>query len=239
MRWFLLAALVSCSPVGGDFVSDSASDVAAASPDSVVDAAVDAVVDAVPRTRMVAVCIGDSITAGTYLVGGYRTALWTRAVGDGVALTLVGANSGGPAALGEPRHEGVASMYVQNFARVVLPHVSGWSAVPEVAIIHGGTVNVSSVDPGVHSTDATLLQPLVEGLRAAVPGIKIVAVTVSVPSLQADSDAWNASLRTWAAGTSVQVVESHLAAADLLDAVHPNAIGNAKLGAAMWKAVAP
>src|SRR5262245_23348621 len=50
--------------------------------------------------------LGDSITDGFNVPGGYRVNLWQRFVSGGRVVDLVGSGFNGPAALGDHDHEG-------------------------------------------------------------------------------------------------------------------------------------
>jgi hypothetical protein len=50
--------------------------------------------------------LGDSITEGTQVPGGYRIGLWQRLTAGGYRVDLVGSQFNGPAALGDHDHEG-------------------------------------------------------------------------------------------------------------------------------------
>src|SRR5262245_10565633 len=50
--------------------------------------------------------LGDSITDGFNVPGGYRIGLWQRLAGGGYTVDLVGSGSGGPPELGDHDHEG-------------------------------------------------------------------------------------------------------------------------------------
>src|SRR5690606_20101241 len=50
--------------------------------------------------------LGDSITDGLTVPGGYRIDLWQKLVADGYTIDFVGSQSNGPASLGDRDHEG-------------------------------------------------------------------------------------------------------------------------------------
>jgi hypothetical protein len=50
--------------------------------------------------------LGDSITEGTQVPGGYRIGLWQRTAAAGYRVDLVGSQFNGPTALGDHDHEG-------------------------------------------------------------------------------------------------------------------------------------
>src|SRR3954463_9160069 len=50
--------------------------------------------------------LGDSITEGTQVPGGYRIGLWQRLSGAGYRIDFTGTQLNGPAALGDHDHEG-------------------------------------------------------------------------------------------------------------------------------------
>jgi hypothetical protein len=50
--------------------------------------------------------LGDSITEGTQVPGGYRIGLWQRLNTNGYRVDLVGSQFNGPTSLGDHDHEG-------------------------------------------------------------------------------------------------------------------------------------
>src|SRR6185503_13517942 len=50
--------------------------------------------------------LGDSITEGTQVPGGYRIGLWQRFVSGGFRVDFVGSQFNGPSSLGDHDHEG-------------------------------------------------------------------------------------------------------------------------------------
>src|SRR4051794_10274205 len=50
--------------------------------------------------------LGDSITEGTQVPGGYRIGLWQRVLAGGYRVDFVGSQFNGPARLGDPDPEG-------------------------------------------------------------------------------------------------------------------------------------
>ncbi|MFB9413576.1 hypothetical protein ACFFSQ_36150, partial [Dactylosporangium matsuzakiense] len=50
--------------------------------------------------------LGDSITEGTQVPGGYRIGLWQRLAAGGYRVDFVGSQYNGPSSLGDHDHEG-------------------------------------------------------------------------------------------------------------------------------------
>src|SRR5688572_3230414 len=69
-----------------------------------LSAAVPATAESNGGTRVMP--LGDSITEGTQVPGGYRIGLWQRFGGGNYRVDLVGSQFNGPASLGDHDHEG-------------------------------------------------------------------------------------------------------------------------------------
>ncbi len=63
--------------------------------------------------------LGDSITDGFNVQGGYRIGLWQRLANAGVATDFVGSGANGPASLGDHDHEGHSGWRIDDLDRNV------------------------------------------------------------------------------------------------------------------------
>jgi hypothetical protein len=82
--------------------------------------------------------LGDSITEGTQVPGGYRIGLWQRTAAAGYRVDLVGSQFNGPTALGDHDHEGHPGWRIDQ----IDANISGWlrSTSPRSVLdCHGGT----------------------------------------------------------------------------------------------------
>src|SRR5688572_17581059 len=68
--------------------------------------------------------LGDSITEGTQVPGGYRVGLWQRLSGAGYRVDFVGTQFNGPAALGDHDHQGHPGWRIDQ----IDANITGWLA---------------------------------------------------------------------------------------------------------------
>src|SRR3982751_6728643 len=66
--------------------------------------------------------LGDSITEGTQVPGGYRIGLWQRVSGAGYRVDFVGSQFNGPSTLGDHDHEGHPGWRIDQ----IDANISGW-----------------------------------------------------------------------------------------------------------------
>ncbi|HKT03158.1 MAG TPA: cellulose binding domain-containing protein [Rugosimonospora sp.] len=183
--------------------------------------------------------LGDSITDGLTVPGGYRIGLWQRFTAGRFVVDFVGSLSNGPASLGDHDHEGHSGWRIDQ----IDANIVGWlrTTTPHTVLLHIGTNDVLqnfnlSTAPGRLST-------LIDHITATVPGVEVFVATI-IPIGNATSDAaartFNAAIpgivqSKVSAGAHVHLVDMHsaLTTADLADGIHPNAGGYDKM-AAVW-----
>ncbi|GAA2577238.1 SGNH/GDSL hydrolase family protein [Winogradskya consettensis] len=187
--------------------------------------------------------LGDSITEGTQVPGGYRIGLWQRMAAAGYRVDLVGTQFNGPAALGDHDHEGHPGWRIDQ----IDANVTGWLAAtgPRTVLLHIGTndilqnYNVAGA-PGRLST-------LIDHITAVAPSADVFVATI-IPLASASQEAaargFNAAVpgivqSRAAAGKRVHLVDMHaaLTTADLIDGVHPTAGGYDKMAATWYSAL--
>ncbi|MDS0138722.1 MULTISPECIES: ricin-type beta-trefoil lectin domain protein [unclassified Amycolatopsis] len=185
--------------------------------------------------------LGDSITEGTQVPGGYRIGLWQRVTAGGYQVDFVGSQFNGPASLGDHDHEGHPGWRIDQ----IDANITGWlrTSSPHTVLLHIGTndilqnYNVSGA-PG-------RLSALVDHITGAVPDAEVFVATI-IPIANSGQEAaartFNATIPGMVqskqnAGKHVHLVDMHaaLTAADLIDGVHPTATGYDKM-AAVWYA---
>ncbi len=192
-----------------------------------------------PVTARRVMPLGDSITDGYNIPGGYRTPLLPGLTAAGLPTDFVGSAQNGPSALADRDHEGHSGWRIDEIAG----QVDGWldRAQPDVILLMIGTNDmIQNRDVG---GAPTRLGALLDRIAARRP-----SATVIVASLPPLSDrAQDARARTFnaalpglvstraAQGRRVKFVDAsaRLTLADLADGVHPNAAGYAKL-AELW-----
>src|SRR5215204_5974490 len=84
--------------------------------------------------------LGDSITEGTQVPGGYRIGLWQRLNANGYRVDFVGSQFNGPGSLGDHDHEGHPGWRIDQ----IDANVVGWTRafVPRTVLLHIGTNDI-------------------------------------------------------------------------------------------------
>ncbi|MBQ1047053.1 cellulose binding domain-containing protein [Micromonospora sp. C51] len=179
--------------------------------------------------------LGDSITDGFNVPGGYRIDLWQKLVADGYQVDFVGSMSNGPSSLGDRNHEGHSGWTIAQ----IDANVVNWlrATTPRTVMLHIGTNDMFGNSSGAPSR----LSTLIDKITATAPAADVFVATI-VPLSGADSQvrAFNAAIPGIVqskvdAGRRVHLVDMYnaLTLADLADGVHPNARGYSKM-AAVW-----
>jgi lysophospholipase L1-like esterase len=187
--------------------------------------------------------LGDSITEGTQVPGGYRIGLWQRMASGGYRVDLVGSQFNGPSSLGDHDHEGHPGWRIDQ----IDANITGWlqAFTPHTVLLHIGTNDVLqnfnlSGAPGRLST-------LIDHITAAAPSAEVFVATI-IPLSSAGQES---AARTYNAaipgivqskvnsGKHVHLVDMHsvLTTADLIDGIHPTAGGYDKMAAAWYAAL--
>jgi lysophospholipase L1-like esterase/nitrous oxidase accessory protein NosD len=186
--------------------------------------------------------LGDSITEGTAVPGGYRTELWKTLVAGGYQVDFVGSQNNGPADLDDHDHEGHPGWRIDQ----VHSQVQGWFADtrPRTALLHIGTNDVLQAFD--LATAPTRLAALIDRMLAAVPYLHLFVATIGPltdRTREANATAFNAGVRGVVAAREstgrVHLVDMHtrLSTIDLADGIHPNATGYARMAAAWYAAL--
>src|SRR5689334_23616859 len=187
--------------------------------------------------------LGDSITDGEQVPGGYRIGLWQRMAAAGYQVDFVGSQFNGPASLGDHDHEGHPGWRIDQ----IDANITGWlgATTPHTVLLHIGTndvlqnYNVSGA-PGRLST-------LIDHITAAAPSAEVFVAQI-IPLANAGQEnavrTFNAAIpgivQTKAnAGKHVHLVDMHsaLTTSDLTDGVHPTAGGYDKMAAVWYSAL--
>ncbi|HEX6470960.1 MAG TPA: GDSL-type esterase/lipase family protein [Streptosporangiaceae bacterium] len=181
--------------------------------------------------------LGDSITDGLTVPGGYRIGLWQKFVAGGFTVDFVGSLSNGPAQLGDHDHEGHSGWRIDQ----IDANIVNWlrTSNPHTILLHIGT---NDIIQNVNLSGAPArLGTLLDHITSTSPDAEVFVATI-IPLAGADSAVrtFNAAIpdlvRTRAnAGKHVHLVDMFpaLTTADLADGVHPNAGGYAKM-ANVW-----
>jgi lysophospholipase L1-like esterase len=187
--------------------------------------------------------LGDSITEGTQVPGGYRIGLWQRLTAAAYRVDFVGSQVNGPATLGDHDHEGHPGWRIDQ----IDANINGWlrATTPRTVLLHIGTNDILqnydvSGAPGRLST-------LVDHITAAAPSADVFVATIiplSNGGQEAAARTFNAALPGIVqskanAGKKVHLVDMHsaLTTNDLIDGIHPTATGYDKMAATWFAAL--
>jgi lysophospholipase L1-like esterase len=184
--------------------------------------------------------LGDSITDGFNVPGGYRINLWQRLAAGGYTVDFVGSGFNGPASLGDHDHEGHSGWRIDQLDA----NIVGWlqASGPRTILLHIGT-NDMNQNYDIANAPARL-SALIDKIRANAPTVELFVAQITPESdatLEARVQAYNAALPGIVAqkGSRTHLVDMHSAitTADLADGVHPNAGGYDKMGARWFSAL--
>ncbi len=187
--------------------------------------------------------LGDSITDGFNVPGGYRSDLWQYLVADGHTDDFVGSQSNGPARLGDHDHEGHPGWRIDE----IDAHAADWvrATSPRTVLLHIGTNDmVQNHDPaGAPARLSTLLTHITDAAPTADVLVSDL-VPLADPVLESRAAQYNAAVPgvvsvLAAQGRHVHFVAMHsaLTTADLADGVHPTAGGYSKMAARWYSAL--
>jgi lysophospholipase L1-like esterase len=187
--------------------------------------------------------LGDSITDGFTVPGGYRIGLWQRFVNDGYRVDFVGSLSNGPAELGDHDHEGHSGWRIDQIDANIVSWLRTYT--PHTVLLHIGTNDVGQ-NYDLPNAPARL-SALIDHITATVPDAEVFVATI-IPlgssGLEPAARTFNAAIpgivqSKAGAGKHVHLVDMHaaLTAADLADGVHPNATGYDKMATTWYNAL--
>ena len=187
--------------------------------------------------------LGDSITEGTQVPGGYRIGLWQRMASARYTVDLVGSQFNGPAALGDHDHEGHPGWRIDQ----IDASVTGWlrATTPRTVLLHIGTNDI--LQNYNVATAPQRLSTLIDHITATAPAADVFVATIIPLSSTAQENAartFNAAIpgivqNQANAGRHVHLVDMHsaLTTADLIDGIHPTATGYDKMAARWFSAL--
>lgn len=183
--------------------------------------------------------LGDSITYGYPVPGGYRAPLYDMLSSEGYNFQFVGSVTDNPSpGLPSVNHEGHPGWKASDLS----VWISTWMAAanPDVVLLHIGTNDISQGASG--STTTTRLNTLMGQITTIKPNVKLFVSSI-VPrwdSLEGETQLYNAAIpslvnRFRGQGYNVNFVDIHSAVtmADLADGIHPNLPGYQKM-ATQW-----
>lgn len=189
--------------------------------------------------------LGDSVTHGATVEGGYRTALWQRLLSERPEIDFVGSQFHGPVGIDRDHegHPGKAIQYIREEVRDWLN-----TSRPHIILLMIGTNDV--LFPEVHEFPiaAARLDALVGQITVISPSSELIVA--AIPPLADPQANERASVFAQevqaivnmraAQGRRVAYVDmySALAMTDLADGVHPNAMGYEKMADVWYEAIA-
>jgi lysophospholipase L1-like esterase len=185
--------------------------------------------------------LGDSITDGVNVPGGYRIDLWQKFQTDGYKVDFVGSLSNGPSSLGDHDHEGHSGWTIAQIDQ----NVTNWlnTYTPHTILLHIGTNDIYGSDPG---GAPARLSTLLDHITATAPDAEVFVAQITPLSFD-DSivRSFNAAIPSIvqskvSAGKHVHLVDMYdaLTTADLAqDGVHPNAGGYSKMANVWYSAL--
>ncbi|MGP3969496.1 SGNH/GDSL hydrolase family protein [Streptomyces sp. 6N223] len=184
--------------------------------------------------------LGDSITDGFNVPGGYRIDLWQKFLDGGYTVDFVGSMRNGPSNLGDQDHEGHSGWTIAQIDE----NITGWLGTysPQTILLHIGTNDVYGSDP---AGAPARMSTLVDNITGLAPDAELfVATIIPLGWEDANLQSLNAAIpgivqASADAGKKVHLVDmySALTAADLADGVHPNAGGYSKMATAWYDAL--
>jgi lysophospholipase L1-like esterase len=183
--------------------------------------------------------LGDSITDGFNVPGGYRIDLWQRFLANRLTVDFVGSGFNGPAGLGDHDHEGHSGWRIDQ----IDANIVNWlrTSTPRTILLHIGTNDMIQNPANAPARLATLLDHII----AQSPNAELFVATI-IPLSGQDSAVrtFNAGLTSAVqtranAGRRIHLVDmfNALTLADLADGVHPNANGYNKMSAVWFNAL--
>ena len=187
--------------------------------------------------------LGDSITEGTQVPGGYRIGLWQRMAAAKYRVDLVGSQYNGPSNLGDHDHEGHPGWRIDQ----IDANTTGWlrTTTPRTVLLHIGTNDILQ-NYNVSSAPQRL-STLIDHITTAVPSADVFVATIIPLSNSGQESAgrtFNAALPNIVqskvnAGRHVHLVDMHsaLSTGDLIDGIHPTANGYDKMAARWFSAL--
>ncbi|WP_440074075.1 lectin [Streptosporangium sp. OZ121] len=187
--------------------------------------------------------LGDSITEGTQVPGGYRIGLWQRLVSGRYTVDFVGSQFNGPAGLGDHDHQGHPGWRIDQ----IDANITNWARTynPRTVLLHIGTNDILQ-NYNVAGAPQRL-STLIDRITTTVPDADVFVATIiplSNSGQEAAARTFNAAIpgivqNKVNSGKRVHLVDMHskLTTSDLIDGIHPTAGGYDKMAAAWYAAL--
>ena len=186
--------------------------------------------------------LGDSITDGLVVPGGYRIKLWSSIQSLGAKIDFVGSLSNGPAELGDKDHEGHSGWRIDQLDS----NINSWMDTykPKLVLLHIGTNDIAQNYDVANAPSR--LSTLIDKICAKLPAGGKVYVAQIVPLSFNNQGIINFNTQIPGivqskvnSGKPVYMVDmySALTTADLQDGVHPNRTGYDKMADVWFSAI--
>jgi lysophospholipase L1-like esterase len=183
--------------------------------------------------------LGDSITDGFNVPGGYRITLKPKLDAGGYATDFVGTQSNGPASLTDREHQGLTGWRIDQLDANIVTWLQ--QTTPDTVLLHIGTNDmIQSIDL---ANAPARLGGLIDKITATRPDAQVLVASIvplGTASQEATVKTYNAAIpglvqSRASAGKHVHFVDMHaaLTTADLADGIHPTEAGYAKM-ATVW-----
>lgn len=193
--------------------------------------------------------LGDSITDGYFVPGGYRIDLWQHLQQRGYAIDFVGSLRNGFDSLPDPDHEGHSGWEIQQIHR----RIQGWlnRSQPDIILLLIGTNDMARGNDVNNAPDR--LNALIEEIFLHLPQVQLFVASIppiGEPVLNQRVLNYNGAIsdlvqQKKTEDKSIDFVDLYyiLSLDDLPDGVHPNREGFRKIAkawdAALSEAIAP
>lgn len=183
--------------------------------------------------------LGDSITDGYNVPGGYRINLWQNLVAEGRQVDFVGSGNNGPSSLGDHDHEGHSGWRIDQLDANIVTWLK--RTTPRTVLLHIGTNDVTQNYDLANAPSR--LSRLIDHVAGVIPDVELFVATL-IPQSDATRESrtktYNAAIpgivsKQAAAGRHIHLVDMHsaLTRADLADGIHPTRAGYDKM-ATVW-----
>nr|PZN24320.1 MAG: endoglucanase [Pseudomonadota bacterium] len=188
--------------------------------------------------------LGDSITDGFNVPGGYRIELFAKAVADGKNITFVGGSMNGPnmvAGMPFPKaHEGHSGWTIEQIDNIVPS--PALNPKPHIVLLHIGTNDMYRSPNGAPNRLAALIDQILAELPDA---LLVVSNIIPFPGNNAVST-YNAAIpplieERAKAGKHILFVDQFqgFPTSELADGVHPNEAGYKRMAGVWYEAIEP
>ncbi|NEP13816.1 MAG: SGNH hydrolase [Symploca sp. SIO2C1] len=187
--------------------------------------------------------LGDSITDGYFVPGGYRIELWDHLTNRNYHFNFVGSQSNGPNSLPDKEHEGHSGWRIDQIHQMNRIWLAQFE--PDIILLMIGTNDIAQ-GYGVQKASERLSQ-LVDDIFQKLPQVQLFVASIppiGEPSLNRQVIEYNQAIayqveQQQAQGTRIFFVDlySTISLEDLPDGVHPNQEGFRKMALAWDEAL--